>query len=159
MKNNLEKHFTASALILNKEGKILLLYHKKLNVWLYPGGHIEDNETPDQAVVREVLEETGLEVEIIGNLDDSLTDKKNDITVLHNPYVVLCEYINGKSPHYHIDLIYICKINKYNKLEYNKNESKGISFFGKDEIQEIPLFPNFKTLLEKFFKEWTHKQK
>ena len=157
MKNNLEKHFTASALILNEESKILLLYHKKLNVWLYPGGHIENNETPDEAVIREVLEETGLEVKIIGNPDNSLTDKEADVTVLHNPYVVLCEYINGKSPHYHIDLIYICKINQYNKLEYNKDESKGIGFFGKDEIQKIPLFPNFKILLDKFFNEKKYK--
>ena len=151
MKNNLEKHFTASALILNKEGKVLLIYHKKLNVWLYPGGHIEKNETPDQAVIREVFEETSLEVEIIGNIDTSLTDKKADVTTLHNPYVVLCEYINSKSPHYHIDLVYICKITKYNKLQYNKEESDGIGFFGKDEIQEIKLFPSFKALLEKFF--------
>ncbi len=157
MKNNLEKHFTASALILNEEGKILLLYHKKLNVWLYPGGHIESNETPDEAVVREVLEETGLEIKIIGNLDNSLADKEADVTVLHNPYVTLCEYIKGKLPHYHIDLIYICKINQYTKLEYNKEESNGIGFFGKDEIQNIPLFPNFKTLLEKFFNECKYK--
>ncbi len=149
--NNLEKHFTASALILNNEGKILLLYHKKLNVWLYPGGHIESNETPDEAVIREVFEETGLEVEITGSPDNSLADKEADVTVLQNPYVILCEHINGKPPHYHIDLIYVCKINKYNKLEYNKEESKDIGFFGKDEIQKIPLFPNFKTLLEKFF--------
>ena len=45
--NDLEKHFTASALIIDN-GKVLLLHHKKLGVWLYPGGHIEKNETPDQ---------------------------------------------------------------------------------------------------------------
>jgi len=153
MKDNLEKHFTASALILNDENKVLLLFHKKLNVWLYPGGHIENNETPDMAVKREVLEETGLEVEIIENIDNSLTDKEADVTALYNPYVVLCEYINGKLPHYHIDLIYRCKIIQNKKLEYNKEESKGIGFFGKDEIQNIPLFPNFKILLNKFFTE------
>lgn len=33
--------------------KVLLIHHKKLNLWLPPGGHIEKNETPDDAVKRE----------------------------------------------------------------------------------------------------------
>ncbi len=153
MKYDLEKHFTASALVLNDENKILLIFHKKLNVWLYPGGHVENNETPDAAVIREVLEETGLKVEIIGKKDNTLSDKEADVTVLHNPYVVLCELINGKPPHYHIDLIYKCRAINFNNIKYNKNEAKGIGFFGKEEIQNILLFPNFKTLLEKFYNE------
>ena len=153
MKNDLDKHFTASALVLNEERKVLLLYHKKLNVWLYPGGHVENNETPDETVVREVLEETGLKVEIIGQKDNSLADDEVDVTVLFNPYVILCELINGKLPHYHIDLIYKCRAMDFSNIEYNKDESKGIGFFGKEEIQNIPLFPNFKVLLEKFFDE------
>lgn len=40
MKKELNKHFTASAIII-KNNKVLLIWHKKLNVWLYPGGHIE----------------------------------------------------------------------------------------------------------------------
>ena len=40
------------------------MHHKKLDVWLYPGGHVEDTETPDEALVREVKEETGLDIEI-----------------------------------------------------------------------------------------------
>ncbi len=153
MKNDLDKHFTASALVLNEERKVLLLYHKKLNVWLYPGGHVENNETPDETVVREVLEETGLKVEIVGEKDSSLTDKEADVTVLYKPYVVLCELINGKSPHYHIDLIYKCRAKDFSNIEYNKDEAKGIDFFGKEEIQNIPMFANFKVLLEKFFDE------
>ena len=42
-----KKHFTASALIIDKS-RVLLLYHKKLNVWLHPGGHVEENENPDE---------------------------------------------------------------------------------------------------------------
>lgn len=42
------------------------------------------------------MEETGLKVEIIGQKDNSLADEKADVTVLYNPYVVLCELINGK---------------------------------------------------------------
>ena len=101
--NNLEKHFTASALIIDN-GKVLLLHHKKLGVWLYPGGHIEKNETPDQTVAREVKEETGLDIEIIGEKDDNLADADTDVSVLFNPYVVLCELVGN---HYHNDIVYL----------------------------------------------------
>ncbi len=150
---NLNKHFTASALIKNDVDKVLLVYHKKLNVWIYPGGHIEANETPDEAVIREVKEETGLDVEIIGDLETSLNDKEADVTVLHNPYAILCERIKAKEEHYHIDMVYACKITSGQKLLYNKNESKGIGFFGINDIETIPLFPNFKNLLSKFLTE------
>lgn len=145
----LEKHFTASALII-ENSKVLLLYHKKLDVWLYPGGHIEKNETPEQAVVREVKEETDLDIEIIGERDDSLADTKADVSVLCNPYAFLCELVGD---HYHNDIVYLCRICSDNKnVRYNPNESKGINFFAIDDLDNIKLFPNFKRLLEKVLK-------
>src|SRR3989441_10239519 len=45
-----------------RNGKILLVWHKKNKEWLPPGGHIEQNESPNAAVLREVKEETGLVV-------------------------------------------------------------------------------------------------
>ncbi|MEA1936963.1 MAG: NUDIX domain-containing protein [Patescibacteria group bacterium] len=149
MKNeNLKKHFTASALITNKR-KVLLVNHKKLGVWLYPGGHIESNETPDQTVIREVKEETGLDVEIIGEKNKSLADYKADVSVLYTPYTILCELI-GKD-HYHIDMIYLCRIisGSNEQINYNRDESKGIGFFGKEDLENIKLFPNFRKLLVK----------
>lgn len=52
-------HVTASAIVVGPEG-VLLHLHKKLHLWLQPGGHIEENEPPWDAALREVLEETGL---------------------------------------------------------------------------------------------------
>lgn len=48
------------------QGKILLVKHKKLGIWLCPGGHIEDGEMPHKAAERETLEETGLVVQTYG---------------------------------------------------------------------------------------------
>ena len=50
---------TASAIVVGPEG-VLLHFHKKLHLWLQPGGHIEEDEAPWDAARREVLEETGL---------------------------------------------------------------------------------------------------
>ena len=59
----MEIHFCATACIVDKKKtKILFIHHKKLNKWLFVGGHIEENESLTDAVVREVHEETGLTI-------------------------------------------------------------------------------------------------
>ena len=47
------------------QGKVLLVFHKKLQLWLPPGGHINKEETPDDCAIREVWEETGLVIKLI----------------------------------------------------------------------------------------------
>ena len=44
--------FTATGLVFNENGHILMIKHKKLRKWLLPGGHVEENELPCEAVVR-----------------------------------------------------------------------------------------------------------
>ena len=53
-------HFTATGLVFNNSGEILMIKHKKLGVWLPPGGHIDENELLCEAVIREIFEETGI---------------------------------------------------------------------------------------------------
>ncbi len=57
--------FTVSVFIVNA-GRVLLVHHKKLQKWLPVGGHVEIGENPEQAALREALEESGLEIELIG---------------------------------------------------------------------------------------------
>ena len=47
------------------EDRVLLIEHKKLGLWLPVGGHIDPNETPDQAMVREAKEEVGLDIKLL----------------------------------------------------------------------------------------------
>lgn len=56
-------HFTASAFVLHpSEPSILLIKHRKLGLWLQPGGHIQpDDDSAEHAARRELEEETGLE--------------------------------------------------------------------------------------------------
>jgi len=51
--------------IIKKEGKVLIgkrIGSHGANTWSFPGGHLEDNELPETTAKREVLEETGLEI-------------------------------------------------------------------------------------------------
>lgn len=63
----MERQYCASSYVIDfDEAKILLMYNKKLKKWLQPGGHIEGVETPIEACVREVKEETGIDIKIVG---------------------------------------------------------------------------------------------
>jgi 8-oxo-dGTP pyrophosphatase MutT (NUDIX family) len=54
-------HVTASALIVSERG-VVLLRHKRLGIWLQPGGHVDPDEPVWEAARREAWEETGLAV-------------------------------------------------------------------------------------------------
>ncbi len=57
--------FTVGIFVVH-DGKILLIHHRQLDRWLPLGGHIELDEDPEQAALREAKEESGLEVELLG---------------------------------------------------------------------------------------------
>jgi 8-oxo-dGTP pyrophosphatase MutT (NUDIX family) len=54
-------HVTVSTVVVGPRGTLLHL-HKRLGIWLQPGGHVEAFESPESAALRETQEETGLEV-------------------------------------------------------------------------------------------------
>lgn len=57
--------FTVAIFVVH-DGRVLLIHHRALNSWLPLGGHIELDEDPEQAALREAREESGLEVELLG---------------------------------------------------------------------------------------------
>jgi 8-oxo-dGTP pyrophosphatase MutT (NUDIX family) len=54
-------HVTGSAFVVGRRG-IVLLKHRRLGIWVQPGGHVDPGETPWDAARRETAEETGLAV-------------------------------------------------------------------------------------------------
>jgi 8-oxo-dGTP pyrophosphatase MutT (NUDIX family) len=105
----MERHFTATAYVLH-EGKALLLFHQKLGKWLPPGGHVELNETPPEAAIREAKEETGLDIAIIKQ--ENIWVENWNASSFERPYMCLLENIpvHKTTPaHQHIDLIYLAR--------------------------------------------------
>ena len=54
------------AIFVVQQSRVLVIHHKKLNKWLPLGGHIELDEDPEQAALRETKEESGIDVDLIG---------------------------------------------------------------------------------------------
>lgn len=83
---------TARAVITNPQGQILLIerHNAGKHYFVLPGGHIDQNETPEQAVVREVREETGLSV-TIQKLLRTETDGLGN-----TQHIYSCNYNGGK---------------------------------------------------------------
>jgi 8-oxo-dGTP pyrophosphatase MutT (NUDIX family) len=54
------------AIFVVQDSRVLLIHHRKLDKWLPLGGHIEREEDPEQAALREAREESGLDVELVG---------------------------------------------------------------------------------------------
>lgn len=96
------------------EDKVLLIHHKKLNMWLPVGGHIEPNETPDDALIREIKEETNLDVKFLNHASTPLIGnvKRN----LATPFYA---NVHSVDDHDHCSLFYICKAINPEQLKLN----------------------------------------
>jgi 8-oxo-dGTP pyrophosphatase MutT (NUDIX family) len=96
------RHFTVAVFVVHQQ-HVLLHFHRKLGKWLPPGGHIEDNELPDRAATREVLEETGIRARLVGGRGLQIDDPLQ----LTLPAGIQVERIYPG--HEHIDLVYFAQ--------------------------------------------------
>ncbi|MSU60471.1 MAG: NUDIX domain-containing protein [Candidatus Staskawiczbacteria bacterium] len=122
--------FTVAVFIVHNK-KVLLVHHKKLNMWLPIGGHVELNEDTDQALLREIKEECGLEVEVIGEKQPNF--KVEGTKFLHKPMFMNIHDIN--ETHKHIVHIYFAKA-KSEAFIHNKEEHNDIRWFTKEDLDK-----------------------
>ena len=101
------RHFTATGFVV-RNGCVALHWHRKVKAWLPPGGHIEPNEDPVQAAIRETLEETGIAVEVVASAPNVGVEYPRQVAP---PYAIMVEDIHDpvEGFHQHIDMIYFCR--------------------------------------------------
>ena len=103
--NTITRDFTVAVFVVCND-HVLLHKHQKLGLWLPPGGHIEPHELPDEAALREVEEEAGIIVELVGSRGIDVRDVDAP-TQLVRPEGIQLEDISPG--HQHIDLIYFAR--------------------------------------------------
>lgn len=99
-----EREFTVAVFVVH-DGAVLLHRHKKLDMWLPPGGHVEPGELPDEAAIRETKEEAGLDIVLVDTSDDPRPAPPGPQR-LCRPLGIQLEDIPPAPHHQHIDLIY-----------------------------------------------------
>lgn len=121
----------AAAIIKYKEGIILIKRQKgygdeKIIYYTVPGGGIEENEEPKEAVIREAKEELGIEIELIGKTYEFLLNGKKE-------YFYEAKYVRG--------ILGTGIGEEMQNPDYDKYGSFTIEIIKKEDIKNINLLP------------------
>jgi 8-oxo-dGTP pyrophosphatase MutT (NUDIX family) len=123
--------FTASIYIVH-DNKVLLHKHKILGIWLPPGGHIELDEDPNEAALREAKEETGLDVQLVG--EPLSHDSPYKARELIPPKFLNRHFFDETRTHEHVDMAYFAR--PVSDVAAAKPEEGGeLRWFTKSELE------------------------
>jgi ADP-ribose pyrophosphatase YjhB (NUDIX family) len=112
-----------AVIILNEENQVLLQKRADVGLWGIPSGHVEIGETVSEAAMREVKEETNLDVRI-----------EKLIGIYSDPDSQVFNYPNGKVVHF-ITTCFLAEITG-GELKCNSDESLEIKFFSQDNLPD-----------------------
>lgn len=121
-------HVTGSGIVVGPRG-VVLLRHKRLGIWLQPGGHIDPGETPWDAALRESAEETGLDVSFDVPFDEP---SEGDVV----PGLIHVDVHPGGRGHTHLDLRYLVDGGDADPAP-PEGESQDIAWFGWTQAMAI----------------------
>lgn len=147
---------TAIGMLIH-DGATLLIKHKKLNVWLAPGGHLEGDELPHQTAEREFMEETGIQVRAIDPFVESWEGDSQYFpsSILTNLHWVSRENYDArqasgnlserhrtemwpKGCEQHVGFIFVVEPVGSIEIHPNSDESQEVRWFTPDEVRVIP---------------------
>lgn len=142
------RHFCASVFVVDKRRKkILLVKHKKFNKWVQPGGHIEQGETPEETAIREVYEETGLRIRLLGERFPRENDFVRPLAIQKN---------RGTNDDLHIDIVYVGEPIEEKDVIFDEKESLDIGWFSRNDLENISVFPDIKITMDYLLKEYMY---
>ncbi len=131
----MKREFCASVFVVNPvDKKILLCHHQRFNRWVQPGGHIEDNELPEETALRETYEETGVRVKLLGERFPREDDFIRPLGIQRN---------RGKDGSLHVDITYVgVPLDQDDVIE--DDEIDRCAWFSLEELNDIEVFPDIK---------------
>jgi 8-oxo-dGTP pyrophosphatase MutT (NUDIX family) len=153
------------------EGKVLLVKHKKVKIWLNPGGHIEDNELPHIAAEREFWEETGIKVKAYDPTMLIAPENGGD-EYLPNPFSTNLHWVCKenyeqrvlgkkmseemkkmwkKGCEQHLNFIYLVKPLGDVNFQENVEETDGIAWFSLEELDDLETSDNIRLEVRRAF--------
>jgi len=125
--------FTVEVFIVYKN-TVLLRMHDKYKIWLSVGGHIELDEDPIQAAVREVKEEVGLDIKIVG---PTLNFDEQNYQELFPPKFLNRHAVNEE--HTHVTMTYFATTENNQTRQGEVEKSDAIRWFTHEELYD----PNY----------------
>ena len=127
--------FTAEVFIVH-ENTVLLRKHYTYKIWLSVGGHIELDENPVEAAIREVKEEGGLDVVLAGTAPDFSGMQKHGI---HFRELIAPKFLNHHSvsdTHEHVTMIYFGRAATDRIAQGNNEVSDACKWFSAAELDD-----------------------
>ncbi len=142
--------FTVEVFIVHKN-KVLLRMHDKYNIWCSVGGHIELDEDPIEAAYREVKEEVGLDVKLVGKEIPNFGEK--DFQILMPPQY-LGRHRTGPT-HEHVVFVYFatCDTDEVSDSVLDHEKGVELKWCTKEDLETMDLVPNIKFYAEEALKE------
>ncbi|MEK9938235.1 MAG: NUDIX domain-containing protein, partial [Ilumatobacter sp.] len=133
-------HITGSAIVVGTRG-VVLLRHRRLEMWIQPGGHVDPGETPWDAALREAAEETGLPVSFVTGTGEMVG--AGEVV----PRLVHVDVHAGGRGHTHLDLRYLLAAPDLHPAP-PEGESPDVAWFGWPDAIDRADDPRLTSLLQ-----------
>ena len=138
VRERLEGHFTASSWLVSSDGaRTLLTHHRKLGLWLQPGGHADGDRDLPRVALREAQEETGLPALA---LEPGIFDLDRHWIPEHK----------GVPAHWHYDVRYVVRAGSDERFVVS-DESHALAWRG---VQEVEADPQMDASLRRMARKW-----
>lgn len=136
------RHFTGTVYVVN-HGETALHNHKRLGITIPPGGHVDRDELPHKAALREVREEMGLNPTLLDETQDVSTPAGRSLPRPRHQMLYDINVHDGTVGHQHIDLIYYATVTNRDISPRDGEEGpESWQWYTIDELQSSDLPPD-----------------